>query len=263
MKTLRKQAPFFGAEGLELFAPVSWKELTQNQLRYVYLVLGTFEPMTAKTYILSRFSGLHIVKRTCRGWSCFVRTGFFHKRKFIFIQDWQIHTMLQQLKFVDSYENMDVRLDSIQGYRAVDLLLHGVAFLDYLNVEKLYQAYLSESDNTNKYLVSMACILYRNKKGASAKIRHIDVAEETCIFLWFSYIKYQLSVYFPHFLKKLSSDETGDFDMLSAMNAQIRALTEGDITKENKIFNMDCWRALTELDQKARESDEFKQKYGK
>ena len=39
-----------------------------------------------------------------------------------------------------------------------------------------------------------------------------------------------------------------------------RALTDGDITKQQAVFETDCWAALTELDEKAREAEEFKQK---
>lgn len=48
-----------------------------------------------------------------------------------------------------------------------------------------------------------------------------------------------------------------------SMDAQIRALTKGDITKERDILNMDTWRALTELDALAREYEEINRKYGK
>ena len=37
------------------------------------------------------------------------------------------------------------------------------------------------------------------------------------------------------------------------MDAQIRALTKGDITKEKEILALDTWRALTELNAQARE----------
>ena len=47
------------------------------------------------------------------------------------------------------------------------------------------------------------------------------------------------------------------------MDAQIRALTEGDITKEETIKALPCWRALTELNEKAREAKEFHEKYDK
>lgn len=33
-------------------------------------------------------------------------------------------------------------------------------------------------------------------------------------------------------------------DMVEVMNAEIRALIMGDITKENQVLSMDCWRAL-------------------
>ena len=41
------------------------------------------------------------------------------------------------------------------------------------------------------------------------------------------------------------------------MNTQIRALTGGDITKEREVLCMDCWRALTELDAKAKDYEEL------
>lgn len=47
------------------------------------------------------------------------------------------------------------------------------------------------------------------------------------------------------------------------MNAQIRALTKGDITKEKEILSLDTWRALTELDAQAKEYEEMKKMYNK
>ena len=46
-----------------------------------------------------------------------------------------------------------------------------------------------------------------------------------------------------------------------SMNAQIRALTKGDITKEKEVLHLDTWRALTELDALAKEAEEFNRKY--
>ena len=48
---------------------------------------------------------------------------------------------------------------------------------------------------------------------------------------------------------------TGSGDPVEAL----RALTGGDITKEKEVLEMDCWRALTELDAKARDYEEMKQ----
>ena len=70
--------------------------------------------------------------------------------------------------------------------------------------------------------------------------------------------------YFPFLLKPAGEGESSEIpDMRAVMNAQIRALTGGDITKEKEVMSMDCWRALTELNEKAREQQEFNQKYGR
>lgn len=38
---------------------------------------------------------------------------------------------------------------------------------------------------------------------------------------------------------------------------KLRALTGGDLTKEKEVLSLNCWRALTELDAKAREAEEL------
>ena len=44
------------------------------------------------------------------------------------------------------------------------------------------------------------------------------------------------------------------------MNAQIRALTKGDVTKEAEVLALDTWRALTELNVQAKEYKELNAK---
>ena len=72
---------------------------------------------------------------------------------------------------------------------------------------------------------------------------------------------------FPHFFQPMSSDNGGNLlggssnlyaQLRDSTNAQIRALTGGDVTKEEAIKKMDTHRALTELDAKARESEEYR-----
>ena len=67
---------------------------------------------------------------------------------------------------------------------------------------------------------------------------------------------------FPNFFKKVEGD--GDTepptydDMRRNIDAQIRALTKGDITKEREILSLEAIRALTELDAQAREYDDLR-----
>lgn len=248
---------------LQLHCPRSWKEMTQQQLRYALHIIGCgmYSSVEGRTLMLLRFTGIEVLKKSIGGWACSVPVGLpdgKHRRHFFFLQSWQVQDMIRQLEYVDSYETMDVRLESIQGFKAVDALLHHVIFSDYLNMEKYYQGYLATKEE--KYALGLARLLYPG--GVTA----IDDAELTGCVMWYSYVKKQFSKFFPHFFKPVANmpgaSQSG-VNWLEQMNAQIRALTDGDITKEQAVFAQDCWRALTELDAKAFDAEEFRRKYPK
>lgn len=258
---MQKTAPStLSADGvLHLTCPRSWREMTQEQLRYALHVIGCglYSSVEGRTLMLLRFCGLEVNKKTLAGWACTVPVvsakGKQRKHHF-FLQSWQVQDMIRQLEYVDSYEAFDVRLESIGGFKAVDPLLHRVMFQDYLNMEKYYQGYLATKEQ--RYALGLAGLLYPG--GVTA----IDDAELTNCIMWYSYVKKQFSKHFRHFFKP--APEGGKaVDWMEQMNAQIRALTDGDITKEDAVFKKDCWRALTELDAKAREAEEFRKKYPK
>lgn len=263
-KTLRTARPLFSTDNVvELKAPQSWKELTQVQLHYVLGLLASFnESVIVRTYMFCRFTGIHVLKKDRFGWRCFVRTTWWGKRRFFTLQEWQVQSFTEQFKYIDSYEDMGVRLEDIHGLHAVDVCLHGCSFYEYLQMEKYYQAYMINRDD--RFLKQLAVWMYMDKKGKhpAAPFR-LDKAELLGTYLWYAYVKSEFGRLFPHFFKKQSAEFSSDFSFLEGMNAQIRALTDGDVTKEKQIYDTDCWRALTELDQKAREAEEFKMKYGK
>lgn len=244
---------------LHLTCPRSWKEMTEEQLRYALHVIGCglYSSVEGRTLMLLRFTGIEVKEKTPYGWACSVSValpkGKQRKHQF-FMQSWQVQDMIKQLAFVDGYETFDVRLESIGGFKAVDPLLHRVMFQDYLNMEKYYQGYLATKEQ--RYALGLAGLLYPG--GVTA----IDDAELTNCIMWFSYVKKRFSKFFRHFFKP--APEGGKpVDWIEQMNAQIRALTDGDITKETAVLEKDCWRALTELDAKAREAEEFRKKYPK
>ena len=73
---------------------------------------------------------------------------------------------------------------------------------------------------------------------------------------WYTQLKALFVKEFSNFFKRVDGGTTPS--VRDAMNAQIRALTGGDVTKEEQILAIDTWRALTELDAKALEAEEFK-----
>ena len=86
--------------------------------------------------------------------------------------------------------------------------------------------------------------------------------EEMNIFYWFTAAKKMFSKMFYHLFKPINSDYTPIHPTLeqlqTSMDTQIRALTGGDITKEKEVLKMDCWRALTELNAKAKDYQDIK-----
>ena len=131
--------------------------------------------------------------------------------------------------------------------------LQDVSFEDYLCLDNLYQGYLQTERKA--LLWDMAKILYRYKY-----IR-LNAAEEISIFYWFTSVKKMFANMFRHFYKVVDGSEAvapSGQQLQDAMNTQIRALTGGDITKEREVLAMDCWRALVELEAKAKDYDELK-----
>ena len=176
------------------------------------------------------------------------------------VLNWQVQDMIRQLDFVNSPEKMGVRLESIHGLQAVDRQLHGVPFIDYLNIEACYQGFLKQKDKGR--VEAMARIMYRDENGDMPEAMPLDAAEVTGTLFWYYYIKSTFAAYFPNFFKPANGEVGDKFNVLEAFNTQLRALTDGDVTKEEIVKQMDCWRCLTELDAKAREAADFKKRYG-
>lgn len=258
MKTkLTTQHSSLQADGsLNLHVPHSWSELTQDQLRYVLTLLTQgWSEWQMRTYLFARFAGIKVLNEKKDGWLCETDlTDGKHVR--FFLQLWQVQSFCEVFDYIFDGRGADNRLDHIGLYKAVDVELHEVAFANYLTADNYFQDFL-ESDKTNiAPLRSMACCLYLD--GDNKEPDHIDCTDVELmgVFLWFMFVKRNFSTSFPHLFKP-ASDNGEPYDKRAAMDAQIRALTGGDITKEEQIRCSDVWRALTELDAKAREAEEL------
>ena len=264
MRTLLTKAPSISSDNvLKLSCPTRWGEMTQDQLRFTLGLIGSnlHDSVSLRTVMLLEFNGIKVLKRGRKGAHASYVTLEDGTRQYFDLYDWQVQDMIGQLSFVEKPEDMDVRLESIRGFRAIEKLLHGLPFIDYLNLEACYQGWLA----TKKVhrIEAMARIMYRDEDGNSPEEIKLDDAERTNILFWYYHIKKEMARYFPHFFKPASGLTEGKYNHLEAYNAHLRALTDGDVTKENEIKQLDCWRCLTELDAKAREADEFNRKYGR
>lgn len=261
---LKTTRPSFSAntDTLRFSIPQDWTQLTQQQLRYVCYSMLHFEGRSAKVYILVRMMGIEVIRETDSGWICRTRVsrlGFINFK----LHTWQIDYYLHLLDYIDTPSPVPVCLSPLGKWQAVDNMLHGVPFSDYLQMENIFQGYLVRHDDT--MLAQLARIMYVNSKNEHPDKMKMKPEELLSVFLWYSSIKMRFAGEFPDFLARVdtSDEEAEQPNMMEVMNSEIRALTEGDITKENIIMNTDCWRALTELNEKAREAKELKEKYGR
>ena len=259
MKTLRTPQHISLDSGkLTLSAPRSWAELTHEQWRYVLTMLTQRLSLEVKILMLLRFCGIHVKGKRSDGlFRCLVPEG--NKQRKVDLTAWQVQQALHTFDYIDSYDEYTVRLDSVGELHAVDSLLHEVPFSAYLAMEKYYQGFLRNRNNT-ELLEKLGQLLYVTRDGKYEDKQKFSEVERLHCFLWYSYVKKQFARYFPNFFRPVSAalDKGTELAILDQMNVQIRALTGGDVTKEEAVMKMDCWRALTELDAKAREAAEIK-----
>ena len=240
---------------LNVSVPASWKELTQEQMRYALFLLasGHYEPEQIKSLCLIRWGGLHPKEHVTGGYEV------EHDESIFVIQPEQLAAFLPVMDFLTDRPDEPVRLEHIQGCRALfSADLQGLPFESWLALENLYQGYIRT--RRTDLVQSMAAVLYENGK----KPLRLTPAEAYGVFLWVAAVKRLFAQRFPSFFVSAPVDEQQQdtFTMLrKAMNTQIRALTKGDITKEKEILSLDVWRALTELDAQAEEYNELKKHY--
>ena len=255
---------------INLSAPTSWQELSQEQLLIVFDLLAIErEPTAIKTYMLIYFCHLHVIKKTRYGWKFWTMVD--GEKRVIYIRTSEMQSFIHQFDFIDQLEDMDCRLDAVCGLHAADALLQqGVSFGEYLYAEKYYQNFIASKDM--EWLDNVAMWLYRDKNGRAAgygdaiddegnKVDDVTLTpgERIGTMLWYAHIKHVMADAFPHFFKKttIEDGEPERVNFIELYNVQLRALTGGDATKEKEVLALDCWRALTELDAKAREAEEL------
>lgn len=250
--------------------PVSWSQLTQEPLRRVFDLLVVHEDMTVvKTILLVEFCGLTVERKTRFGWKC--QTTVDGKERIVYLKTWEIQDFIGQLEYISQLEDMDNRLDVVCGLHAADpLIRHGVSFEEYLYAEKYYQKFV-ETQNM-EWLDNVAMWLYRDADGRAAgygdalddqgrvvEEMTLTPGERVGTMLWYGHVKRVMANSFPHFFRKTqeSDEDPGVVNFIELYNVQLRALTDGDVTKEKEVLRLECWRALTELEAKAREAEEL------
>lgn len=255
---------------LNLTAPTSWAELTQEQLAYLLKVIAVVnrsrlghayrsrEDFSAQVAAdvaircLFHWNGIRIVTPYADGW--LLARG---KDEFL-VSTGDLAAAAMKLQWISSLPEDPVRLDTIDGASAVSADIEDdLSFDDYLACEALWQVW--QTTQADSLLRDMAAVLYRKE---DIKLQEHELLS---IFYWWAGLKAMLSRRYPNFFRvspvEPAVDHVDELTLRRSMDSQIRALTKGDITKETTILSLHAVRALTELDALAREYEELNRKY--
>ena len=237
---------------INFIVPQGWHELADKQLRYVYQLLAAdYATDEVKTLCLLQWSGTKVIGRQDSG-SYLLKRG-----KILFeVTPLTLAELLPHLEWLGSIPTVPVRLSKINRQHALPADFSEVPFETFIICDNLYQGYLQTQND--ELLDQLGATLYGK-----------DIAfkpyERISIFYWFAALKESLSKKYSDFFQPIAG--ASDSNLLGssasvedAMNAQIRALTKGDITKEAEVLALDTHRALTELNAQAREYKELNAK---
>lgn len=233
--------------------PTSWNELSRSQLYYLYsLIADNLSYPQIKAYCFFKWGKILIVHRNED--SFFVKHGEIEGN--LPVDD--VAAAVSALDWIERFPNYPVRIERIDLFTAIDPCLRGLPFGKFIEADNYFQGYLHTQNE--KLLVELGRILY------GSKLLRINKCEKISIFYWFASAKSYLTKIFSDFFRPAGTpgnvleDSDLSAQITDAMNAQIRALTKGDVTKEAEILKIELWRALTELNAQAKEYDEIKRK---
>lgn len=239
---------------LDFGLPQAWPELSQDELRLVYREKAAGrESWHTKTKLVMLLTGLKVLHNEgdLHRFYCIAPTA--QGKVQCYITDDTMAALADGLAWIDEPGSVPVRINEIHGTQAIDAKLHDVPFETYLQAENCFQGILM---NKNEEAVSaLARLLY---PGLTA---NLEEWLQLMVVQWWAQAKAMFAELFPHFFHPTEGSAAAS--MMDVMNNEIRALTGGDVTKEAEILAIDTWRALTELDAKAKEAEEFNRKIKK
>ena len=238
---------------INFIVPQGWHELSDKQLRYVYqLLAGDFATDEIRTLCLLQWTGTKVIGRQESG-SYLLKKGII----LFEVTPLTLAELLPHLEWLGSLPTVPVRISKINRQHALPADFSEVPFETFIICDNLYQGYFQTQND--QLLDQLGATLY-------GKSMTFKPYERISIFYWFAALKDTFSRKFPDFFQPISAASDGNLlcsstpSVEDAMNAQIRALTKGDVTKEKEVLALDTHRALTELNAQAREYKELNAK---
>ena len=242
----------------DIAVPHPWRTLSDEQLLFFFRQFARDLPMEEiLTLCLFKWADLRVLCRTSDGSFLVMRRHAPKEQACLSVNE--VQTAICALDYLRHFPTSPVRITHIGKTQAIEADFQGIPFSTFISCDNYYQGFLHTKNDA--LLKDLATLLY-----PSVNRKHLTKPYLYGCFYWFASLKWYFSGMFPHIFQPMPSEPEnllGSSPNISellrtAMNAQIRALTSGDITKESAVLAMDTWRALTELDAKAKEAEELR-----
>jgi hypothetical protein len=237
---------------INLTVPKRYSEMSFEQTKYVCLLLSgneTEEAIWTKCFI--RFTGIKPLTADENSYY-FVQKS---TKKLFSLAYEEVNYFSKMLKFTTRDYTGIKPISTIKGCRSCDQLLRDIDFGVYLEIENFYQAYLFTKED--KYIGRLMAALYTKKGKRKPNFEKCTPTEKLWTIMWIVGIKSYFSRKFSYLFERATPTEQGEEptapDMYSIIQNQVRALTDGDITKREKVLKSNTWDALEELNNKIRE----------
>lgn len=247
---------------MNIFIPKSYSELSPAQARWMFKIIADHPELNSvefKAIAFLRFAKIQVITKDHESGDFIVKIN-----KTIFrISAEEIAAATANLDWMLFPPRRPWRPDSMAWGKPTLADFSKINFESYITIDNLYQGYLATE---NIMLLKQIAQLL-----VPRHFRPFRRHELIAVFYWVASVKDFFAKKFKHFFQSVAQDNSlaSDSPTLSAarleeaMNAQIRALTKGDIARESEILAMPCWRALVELDAQAREYIELNAKMNK
>ena len=245
---------------IELTVPRGYAEMTEKQIRYVAKLQASGQSEeTIRVKCFLRFADIRPITGTDTVY-WFVKPNL---KGFFSMKVEEVMYFADKMDWLTRQYNGIKPAQKVAGLHPCDHLLRDTTFLQYLDAENYFQAYLFT--NKAEYLYKLMATLYQSgdkySNNATAKLakriqRRASATELQMATMWIVGVKEHFANKFKDLFVQSAFTESDAEPpkMYEIIRSQIRLLSGGDITKENAVLASKTWTALDELNEKCREA---------
>lgn len=250
---MRKNRAVISSEPLNVSVPRSWGELTVTQFKAVCNMFADVIYADSFDAILFLYlSGINYVGKNEQG-KVLVR----HEGILYVVNEYAFAAAPDHIKWVHEVAQLKdlEKLVKAVHKSAIDLRMESLSLAQFLSADSVYSGYVA----THKPDLADRLVRF-----LYPKIRKIKPWYRPAAVIWFSALKNYLMHRFPDLYAE--PDRSDIFSSVNAspsavreqIDAMVRALTKGDVTMEERVLAVPVYRALSELNQLAKEYKDLK-----